>query len=360
MKKFAITIIIAWLLLMGQPGKIFADYVMMCTFFQNQVARVYNVNDEGEISFDYNLEVGGNPRSLCFAPNGKWGLVGSHTTSYPHTQKTIVLGVDQNRKISVLGTAHNEYGELLAISPDSKYGVYGADLRSLKYNKNGTFDVIPTSNPVVANRDADFSSYSGNLFSNGYPGEITEYKITSDGKISTTEFMIDIEPSSANQDLTISPDGKTCIVLSIGTYEITSLRILKNGGCSIAHQFNTYSDTPDEVYFTPDSKIAVVSFFTIDNLCSYLVGGDSRLTEADSLDLPGYPGEDMAITPDGKYVITRELINNFSFFYVVRLHQDGTLEYLPEKDYICGGHVSAMAFVPPQVTEAEESWTWYE
>ena len=84
------------------------------------------------------------------------------------------------------------------------------------------------------------------------------------------------------------------------------------------------------------------------------------MTEADSLDLPGYPGEDMAITPDGKYVITRELINNFSFFYVVRLHQDGTLEYLPEKDYICGGHVSAMAFVPPQVTRADESWTFYE
>jgi len=360
MKKLTVPMIIAWLLLMWQPDALFADYVMMCTFFDEKDARIYRVTEDGDIIFDYDIYVGGNPVSICFAPNGKWGLIGSHTTSHPPNQKAIVVKVDTNREISVVGDAHNEYGPLVAISPDSKYGVYGAELRSLKYNKNGTFDVIPTSNPVVADREADFSCLSGKLYSNGYPGVIKEYEILQNGSISYSGNMVDINPSLGYQDLNISPDGKTCIILSYTSYAITSLRIIKNGGCSIAHQFDTYSSTADEVDFTNDSKIAVVAFGGEENLRSYLVGGDSKLTEADAIDLPGYPGEDMAITPDGKYVITRELILSNSYFYVVRINSDGTLEYLPEKNYACSGAVSAMAFVPPQVTEADESWTFYE
>ena len=362
MKRSTITMLIAWLLLMGQPGIIFADYVMMCTFFQNPEARVFKVSDDGDISLDYSLEVGGYPLSIEFAPNGKWGLVGGNTTvGHPDRQITIVLGVDQNRKISVLGTAHNEYGPLVAISPDSKYGVYDAELRTLSFNnRDKTFTVIPCDNPVSAGFYASFSFLNNNFYvENGYQ-TVVEYSISQDGKAKPTGFTLDISPSDGYQDIKVSPDGKTCILLTIGTYEITSLRILKNGGCSIAHQFNTSSYTPDEVYFTPDSKIAVVAFWDQENLRSFLIGGDSKLIEADAIDLPGYPGEDMAITPDGKYVITRELILSNSYFYVVRINSDGTLEYLPEKNYACSGAVSAMAFVPPQITSTDESWTFYE
>jgi WD40 repeat protein len=340
------------------PLSLLPDNVMMCTFFQNPVARVYKVSDEGDITFDYNLTVGGNPRSLCFAPNGKWGMVGSYTTYYPPTQIDIVLSVDENRDISVLGTAHNELYELIAISPDSRYGVYGCDLKTLRVDNETTFTVIPTENECMGGVDASFSSLNNYLYvENGYK-TIVEYTLLPDGRTTDTGFTLDISPSTGYWDLNITPDGRTLVALSMETYRVTSLRINEEGGCSIAHQFDPGSYNPGEVDFTPDSKYAVISFvWSINNLKIYSIGEDSKLTETDSITLPEQAGEDMAVTPDGKYVVTRALINSYSYFYVVRITEDGKLEYLPEKDYVCTGHVSAIAFVPPQIHGV--SWILY-
>jgi hypothetical protein len=47
-------------------------------------------------------------------------------------------------------------------------------------------------------------------------------------------------------------------------------------------------------------------------------------------------------------------------FFVVRVHDDGTLEYLPDKTYFTSyGDVSDIAFVPPRKTEANPSWLMY-
>jgi WD40 repeat protein len=357
MKGKLLKYIMAWLLLLGQPCLVFSDYVMMCTFGYNPVARMYNVSDEGDITFDYNLTVGGgDPCAIIFSPDGKWGLIGCHTTDYPPTQVAIVLGVDENREISVLGTAHNELYELVAISPDSRYGVYGCDLKTLRFDNDTTYTVIPTENPILC-LQAVFSKVSNNILGQS-KCVIEEYTLLPDGRTTDTGFTLDISPSTGYQDLNITPDGRTLIVLSGQTYRVTSLRINEEGGCSIAHQFDPGSYNPGEVDFTPDSKYAVISFvWSINNLKIYSIGEDSKLTETDSIHLPSYPGEDMAITPDGKYIITRALINDKSYFYVVRIKEDGKLEYLPEKDYVCTGHVSAIAFVPPQIHGV--SWILY-
>jgi len=361
MKKFAITIIIAWLLLMGQPGMIFADYVMMCTFFQNPESRVYSVSDDGDISMDYFLEVGGYPLSIEFAPNGKWGLVGQDTTEgHPERQIIVILNVDKNRNISVYGTFHNEHHELVAISPDSKVGIFGNYLQSIIYHPDGTFTLNNENNEFMANRYAAFSSWNGRILAEKTAFIITEYKLNLENKVIPTYNTKNISPSSGNEDLEISPDGKTCIVLSIGTHEIVVLRIRENGGFSLLQAFNTDSMNPCEVVFTPDSQYAIIVFDTRDNVWSYKIEDNSSLTFVDALDLPGSPGEDIDITPDGKFLVTRALYVGYSHFMVVRIHENGTLEYLPEKDYYCGGHVSAMAFVPPQITSTDESWTFYE
>ncbi len=363
MRNVLMTICIAWLLFTGQPGVLFADYVMMCTFFQNPVAKVYKVSDEGNITLNYPLEVGGNPRSLRFAPNGRWGLIGSHTTYYPPTQNTIILGVDENRQISVLGTAHCEHEWLVAISPDSHYGVYGNDLKTLCFCQ-GSYTVIPTNNPDLAGFHADFSPLSGCLIARHSWQKVAEYTLLPDGRTTSTGLIMDISPSSGNSDLEVSPDGRTCIVLSAGTTGITVLQVHQQGGFSLVQQFNPPSLNPQEVDFTPDSRFAIVSFgdtrTSAADMRSYSIGADSHLTEVDSIMLPGSPGEDMAVTPDGKFAITRELKWGYSFFYVVRIYEDGTLEYLPDKDYVCTGDVSAIAFVPPYKTAAGKSWTRYE
>ena len=339
-----------------------SDYVMMCTYFYNPEARIFRLNNEGEMFFDHNLEVGGNPESLCFSPNGKWGLIGSHTTSHPSTQKTIVLKVSKDKEISVMGVLHNEHEILIAISPDSRYGVHGADLKSFRVDNGTTFTVIPTENPIQAGFDADFSSLNGCLYvENGYQ-TVVEHKIAEDETIKPTGNTLDISPSSGYRDLEVSPDGKTCIALSGLDYQITAVRLRKDGGMSLVEMFNTNSNNAREVVFTPDSQYAIVSFSESGDLPDiriYRINSDSSLDETDGVKLPNVPGEDLAITPDGKYIVTRALINNLSLFYVVKVNEDGTLTYLPDNDYQCQDHVSAMAFVPPQPTAAGNIWTLY-
>ena len=76
MKRLIVKLMFAWLLLLGQPGALFADYVMMCTFFENPEAKVFNVSNEGDITYSYSLTVtnGTSPESLVFSNNESWGL----------------------------------------------------------------------------------------------------------------------------------------------------------------------------------------------------------------------------------------------------------------------------------------------
>jgi hypothetical protein len=366
--QFVLFIFITWLSLLGQPSILFADYVMLCTFVDNTIARVYNVSDQGDIQYDYTLDIGSEPNSVCFSPNGHWGMIGCNTISTkPETQQTVILGVDENIKISVLGSVHNEYHWLVSISPDSHYGVYGFDLKSIRFYPDNTYVEIPNDNPLIASFYAPFSKLNFNFYVENNDKKITECTLSPDGRTTTTGQVINIIPSTGAQDVNVSPDGKTCIALSIIKYRITVLRIHQEGGASIVQQFNTISTNPYVVDFTPDSKYALVSFVTspseYPDLIIYSIGPDSLLTETDSVILPNDPGEEMAVTPDGKFAITRCLIlepsGPRSYFYVVRIHEDGTLEYLPEKDYNCSGFVSAIAFVPPRITSAGNSWIMY-
>ena len=350
------------LLFLSISSLMHADYVMMCTFFDDPVSRIYNVSDSGKIIFDHTLEVGGYPLKIDFASNGKWGMVGGDTIPHkPETHIVTILSVDDKKNISVMDTIHNEYYDLVRISPDSRYGVFNNYLHTIMFDDSFTTFTTNTENSkYYSDRYADFSSYNNKLIARWSP--LKEYEMNENGRMVETGNTLDISPSGGNSDLEISPDGKTCIVLSIWDYQITVVKLKKEGGLIFVQNFNTQgSNNTQEVVFTPNSKYAIVSFRSGDvaNLRSYRIELDSKLEEIDSLLLPSGPGEDLAITPDGKYVVTRALINNYSYFYVTRLYEDGTMEYLPEKDFVDTGHVSAMAFVPPQPTAAGNFWTLY-
>jgi len=275
MKRIVFVIILFLFPLIGKT-----DYPMMCTFENNPIARIYSVSDEGDIIFENNLEVGGNPITICFSPNGKWGMIGSNTTYYPPTQKTIILGIDSNRDISVLGTVHNEHYDLVSISSDSRYGIFGNYLQTVIFNNSdNTFYTNTENNTFYASFYADFSSLNQKIISRRTFCLIKEYEINSNGRVVETGESMDISPSSGNEDLRISPDGKTCIILSIGEYNITVLRIHEGGGFSLVQRFNTESFNPQEVRFTPDSRYAVVSFSTgYPDLRIYRINWDSTLT----------------------------------------------------------------------------------
>ena len=360
MKKSLTAIIIVWLLLLGQPDDLFADYTMMCTYYENPVAYIYKVSDEGDISLWYNMTVtpGGEPDSVVFSSNGHWGIVGCWTTDWLPTQWTILLEIDKNSMINVLDYIYNDLSWLVAISPDSKYGIYGCDLKSLRYYSDGNYQIIPSTNPILTGgRECSFSTLNNHFFceySGTVSNSISEYLMNEDGSTTSTGFKLDIKPSNGYGDIKVSPDGHTCIVLSAITYYVTVLRIHAEGGFDLVEQFNSPSTNANEVDFTPVSQYAIITFFN--GMRIYRIEQDSHLTETDSIVLPYRPGEYMAITPDGKFVITG--IFNFQ---VVRILEGGKFQYLPEKDYPhTPGSVSALAFVPPQITEANPSWNVYQ
>jgi len=355
-----IILVCVFCIFMIQPCLLFADYIMMCTFFECCQAGVFSVSEEGDISFKYFLNTPFDRTRLVFAPNGKWGLMrGAPPDTFPEGQVVSVLVIDENNNISILGSIYNNIGDLVAISPNSRYGIYGGNLESLRYF-NGIYEVIPSSNPDIAGSYASFSLLNNHFFYGNGDHNIREGEILPDGRAVPTGFSVNINPSN-NWEIAVSPDGRTCIVAGVEGYTITVLRVQESGGCSLVQQFSTApSYNPYVVDFTPDSQYAIVSY--IDNPCMrcFRIKNDSHLTEVSSLSLPWEPGEDMAVTPDGKFAITRALLTWGSQFYVVRIHEDGILEYLPDKDYACSGDVSAIAFVPPQITAANPSWNMYQ
>jgi hypothetical protein len=335
---------------------------MLCTFFEDYEAKVFHVNDNGAITYQYSVSVPFDRLSVVFATNGKWGLMGGNTSSiYPEWKVTTILGVDENRNITCLGSVHNEYEELVAISPDSQYGVYGANLGTIHFNNyNNTFTVINNINPPVTNFCTSFSSLNDKLIVEDGINKVIEYEISDNGNTVATSNTLDISPAIAmgGPDNETSPDGKTCILLNNSNMCITVLSIHKEGGFSLVQQFGKQSLNPRVVRFTPDSKYAIISFFG--HVRSYIIGDDFHLTEVSSIDLGLYAGGVMDITPDGKFFVTQEQFNGYLIFYIFKIHDDGTLEYLPQNDYICGGFVSAIAFVPPYKTAADPSWNMYQ
>ena len=361
-RNFKIILLIWLSLLMGQPYLCFCDYIMMCTFFGSPVAKVFKMTEDGDISTSCSIEIGGNPESLVFSPDGHWGLAGSHTTDYPPTQKTLVIGANKDREIFSLGYVHCETESLVAISPDSRYGVYGADLRSVRVYRNGTFQEIPTNNPILtAGYHAGFSSLSNKILGQSYM-KINEFTLLDDGRTTATGFSLDISPSSGGEDLEISPDGKTAIVLGGGTpgsYSVNILQIHPKGGFSLAQKFNSSSYNPEEVDFTPDSKYAIVTFACSGKtIINYSIDADSKLTEVGSAQTPFYLGY-LSVTPDGKYAVTLTNEGGKSILIVVRIYPDGSLEYLPEKNYPLTSIVSALDFLPPYQPYPENSFVLY-
>ena len=325
-------------------------------------ANIFSVGNDGVIKFLYKLTVtqGGEAENITFAPNGHWGLIGCWTTSWPPSQFTTVFGIDKNQNITIIGFVHNEYGWLVAISPDSQYGVYGAYLGTIRFNNyNKTYIVINNINNIFDNISASFSSLNNKFTIEDGISKVIEFEISDNGNAVPTSNTLDISPAIAIgcPDNETSPDGRTCILLNNSNMCITVLSIHKDGGFSLVQQFGKQSLNPRVVGFTPDSKYAIISFYG--HIRSYKINDDCHLSEVSSIDLGTTAGEAMGVTPDGKFAVTEEQFNGYLIFYVFKIHEDGTLEYLPQNDYICGGFASAIAFVPPYKTAADPSWNMY-
>ncbi len=360
MKKMIKYFLNLYMLLFMLCNMCHSDNIMVCSFFDNPIVKIYSLSNNADINYLYSIDTKGLPVNIEFAPDGRWGLIGHYTASASKSITTI-LKVDNKKQISILDNIENKYHELLAITPDSSIGVHGRNLQTIKMNKDYSYQTFSSQYTEDLGMNASFSRLNNYLYTDppfgplGSNMYVYEYEIIPDNIVKPTGFSIALERYSTGQDLNISPDGKTCIVLGVW---ITSMSILPEGGLVIKDAKKQIDlRGPNEIVFTPDSKYAIVSF--LEGIESYLINNDSTMTFIQSLRLLGAPGEDLAITPDGKYAVTRWLSSTGTIYNIIKINPDGTIEYLPEKDFAENGAVSAMAFLPPYQEYLSTSWYLY-
>ena len=361
-----ITIILLASLLWGQQASASDDYVMACTFEQSREYRVYSVSSDGGIFFTSKQSIATSPYKITFAPNGKWGMIGCRTSSIPESQYSVLLRVDKQSKVHLWDYVFNnhvdyEMTDEISISSDSSLGCYGNALNIVKVNKN-VYSIKYNNNPPVGHYD--FVSSSKIIAQTSWYN-YSGFSIREDGTTTPTGVTVDIAPSSGNAGICVSPDGRTAIVISGVGADVTVIRVNGDGDFSIVQQFGYQGDNhgPSAVHFSQNSSLVAIRY--VNFISIYAVSYDSRLTEISRASIP-YPGSGhkMGVTHDFRIAVAtyRVWVNGIpsTFFYVFRIHENGMIEYLPGKDYVCLGLSSDIAFVPPQVTDAEPAWNNYE
>ena len=363
-----ITIILLASLLWGQQASASDDYVMACTFEQSREYRVYSVSSDGGIFFTSKQSIATSPYKITFAPNGKWGMIGCRTSSIPESQYSVLLRVDKQSNVHLWDYLFNEYhvgySDSVTIDQNSSIGVYGINMNTIKILNNNQYTINYNNTPVD---NYDFLSSMKIIARSGLIGYsiLSEYTIREDGTTTPTGVTVDIAPSSGNAGICVSPDGKTAIVISGVGADVTVIRVNGDGDFSIVQQFGYQGDNhgPSAVHFSQNSSLVAIRY--VNFISIYAVSYDSRLTEISRASIP-YPGSGhkMGVTHDFRIAVAtyRVWVNGIpsTFFYVFRIHENGMIEYLPGKDYVCLGLSSDIAFVPPQVTDAEPAWDMYE
>jgi len=328
--------------------------------------RTFDVSNQGDISYKSKQQLILEPASIAIAPNGKWGLLGCFTTPDPSMQYSILLKIDKESNIQMWDYIDNPYvaGEFsyaVAISKCSKYGCYGNFLSIVNIVSPHNYEVTFNNCNVG---DYDFISSNRIIAKTSY-GILSEFTVSADGITTPTGATVNISPSTCNAGIRVSPDGKTAIVISGVGADVTVIRVNGDGDFSVVQQFGYAGDNynPSAVHFSRDSSLVAIRYSPFISI--YSVSYDSRLTEISRAYIPwGIPTGRMAVSHDFKLAVAgyRVLEGSVykSYFYVFRIHENGMIEYLPDKDYVCLGLYGDIAFVPPQVTDAEPAWNSYE
>ena len=365
MKSVRMSIIIVLALLSpfiwGQQDLSPDDYMMLATFYEMKEYRTFDVSNQGEITYKSKQQLSAKPYHITCAPNGKWGLVGCSTLY------SVLIEIDKERKVHVWDYLPNPYisGETafyVAISPDSRKGCYRHSLNTVNIINNSNYTVTINSNISLGK----FAFLSPCRIIAHTPvidwWTLSEFSVRNDGVTTPTGVTIDISPSTAQRGICVSPDGKTAIVISGVGADVTVIRVNGDGDFSVVQQFGRY-EQPSAVHFSQNSSLVAIRYERFISI--YAVSYDSRLTEISRASIPrGVPDGMMAVSYDFKLAVAgyRVLEGGYykSYFYVFRIHENGMIEYLPDKDYVCLGLYADIAFVPPQVTDAEPAWNMYE
>jgi hypothetical protein len=336
-----------------------ALYTAVANVYLEYYADVMDVDCEGNIALKQKLPTGaGFFAELDTTSNGRLLLIDGVTTPY-----VSLYSVNTSRSFEKTQELNDPEAHL-CFSADNQYAVsetWEANPRLVLYRLYGSR--LHRLHEIHVGDRFGYLEYSREsrrfIISNHTTDKTLDvYRITPVGHLEAEGPAASYYPAQGNQHMGISPDGRTCVVLSTNHPAITVFRINADATINKVQDFSpSYYAAPWIADFTPDSRYALIIYPGGSpwpyHLESYRINGDGSLTRVDALgDME--LAQSLSISPDGNFALVSHhyYSDGQQTLSPIRIHHDGTLTRLIDKDLIMMGHFIHSRFIPPQVIEA--------
>ncbi len=335
------------------------SYTFVISYFEETQGTLAKMGPDGTLAHLRDYQVGADCLWVEASPNGQAALFGARYSS----PQVTALFFDRSQSEAVADyvtlTPSTSGGPLAFHSrlPLLYQGSSPCRLMALDYPRTKLLDLVTSFPMRTSPAQTVFSPYCDSLLWGAPIVNWVEAVLTAaDGSFTTETYRLDISPGRTEADMAISPNGRWVAALGGNPSKLSIIQLAPNGGLSLVQQL--VFQFPDFyscylVEYTPSGKFLILTKWGgTTRLVSYRVAeGDGTLTEVNRLQAPGWDlPQAIAITPDGRYAVVMSpdiLGGNPTVLHVVHIHEDGTLEWLQDKDTLVYGFPSDMEFVPP-------------
>lgn len=235
------------------------------------------------------------------------------------------------------------------------------------------------ANIYAASENYCYSSYAGCLICQAYvnPGYgldgVRSVRINADGSFG--EIFPALALPSDCEGFCLSPDGRWAVGVGYTSQELKVVAVGQDGWLTLAenlvfgeHELNIWNS----MGFSPDgSRLYLLNWGKTTLYCFAFDRQTGKLQKLSGLvnekgQVFGSAPRSLAISPDGRFAAFRceSLLTPGEYdLNLVRLYEDGRMEYLPEKTVTTNAPLNALAFgpiPPPLVNAAAPGWGLYE
>ena len=390
MRNGRIVLVVLMLLLAGgvetPPAASATDYLLFTSELDGTRALVARMDGEGNISYHSEFQVGPESNNIAVSPDGRVVVYGSYA---PPERRGILSvffvgadgSIDPPLYIENPMPNNAQSGAWNPVVFHGSLPLFYAGFKPLtSYHYLLTERTIdPTGHALDGQYIWPFNlGYSGFISSLVYgrllhPDFITvveTLKVDEDGSFGDQGTSSTLS-SYILKDFALSPDGRWAAVTTLDDPQLHLVRIEEDGAATLMQEIGfPYEERANQSYlaFTPDGRNLLMLTWSLYLLRQYEVDearGELVLRSRLDRTVAGWridTAGGLTITPDGRYAaffspnydnLSHALIN------LVRIHKDGTLEYLHGKEVDVSMHIGDMAFVPfPEA--GVEGWVMYE
>ena len=358
-----------------------ADYLLFAGVLSGKT-EILEMDNEGNLQFRESHEAGGNGGHLVASPDGRFVAA---TSMYAPRISLFEVGpggstatpLYLNNHIPVDDFSHSNYA---AFNVERSMLYVGSDVLtrvSISETEKMAETVGEFSDTIKRFRHLAYSPSANVLLATARTGDrrpvIYSLRILEDGSFGglVQALKLDDDVNDNIESFAVSPDGRWAV--AGGTYHpaLQLIRILPDGTLRVTHQLNLPTGEGygnGAMAFTPDSRRlllagggrASIKLFKVDEASEQLIVQHTLFIGENG---PAYGGQrGIAITPDGRYVALCDQYGytNQDIIWLVRIHENGFMEYLPGKDFVISPRIEDLAFVGYSRASTGEAWTIYE